>query len=181
MSNAAASAIRDGPIRPAIVFEFAMDCLPARCRCGTSTDKNTHREEPARRSAATGPTPAISRRERAEKERAPPLHDNPKARRRGGRHTRGPAACCDARFRSDLVELIDFGKKLDDLVRASAYALATNNADKEFAKDVCGRAFDMNKYRRIVAHAFRTCRRRSAIQQSSDNEGRSPSRHRPLD
>jgi hypothetical protein len=52
-----------------------------------------------------------------------------------------------------VVELIDFGKKLDDLVRASAYALATNNADKEFAKDVCGRAFDMNKYRRIVAHA----------------------------
>src|SRR5262249_2386244 len=45
---------------------------------------------------------AISRRERAEKERAPPLHDNPKARRRGGRHTRGAAACCDARFRSDL-------------------------------------------------------------------------------
>src|SRR5215467_5789418 len=39
MSNAAASAIRDGPIRPAIVFEFAMDCLPARCRCGSSTDK----------------------------------------------------------------------------------------------------------------------------------------------
>src|SRR5262245_41308707 len=74
MSNAAASAIRDGPIRPAIVFEFAMDCLPARCRCGTSTDKNTHREEPVRRSAATGPTPAISRREQAEKERAPPLH-----------------------------------------------------------------------------------------------------------
>src|SRR5262245_56525625 len=66
MSNAAASAIRDGPIRPAIVFEFAMDCLPARCRCSTSTDKNTHREEPVRRSAATGPTPAISRRERAE-------------------------------------------------------------------------------------------------------------------
>jgi hypothetical protein len=29
-----------------------MDCLPARCRCGTSTDKNTHREEPVRRSAA---------------------------------------------------------------------------------------------------------------------------------
>src|SRR5262249_10077705 len=52
MSNAAASAIRDGPIRPAIVFEFAMDCLPARCRCGTRTDKNTHREEPVRRSAA---------------------------------------------------------------------------------------------------------------------------------
>src|SRR5215472_3998440 len=100
MSNAAASAIRDGPIRPAIVFEFAMDCLPARCRCGTSTDKNTHHEEPVRRSAATGPTPAISRRERAEKEHAPPLHDNPKARRRGGRHTRGPAACCDARFRA---------------------------------------------------------------------------------
>src|SRR5215472_10623376 len=49
MSNAAASAIRDGPIRPAIVFEFAMDCLPARCRCGTSTDKNTHREKPVRR------------------------------------------------------------------------------------------------------------------------------------
>src|SRR5262249_4875964 len=88
MSNAAASAIRDGPIRPAIVFEFAMDCLPARCRCGTGTDKNTHREKPA-----------ISRRERAENERAPPLHDNPKARRRGGRHTRGAAACCDARFR----------------------------------------------------------------------------------
>src|SRR5262249_13142509 len=85
-----------------IVFEFAMDCLPARCRCGTSTDKNTHREEPVRRSAATGPTPAISRRERAEKKRAPPLHDNPKARRRGGRHTRGAAACCDARFRPDL-------------------------------------------------------------------------------
>src|SRR5262245_56096871 len=52
MSNAAASAIRDGPIRPAIVFEFAMDCLPARCRCGTRTDKNTHREEPVRRGAA---------------------------------------------------------------------------------------------------------------------------------
>src|SRR5262249_8830393 len=52
MSNAAAIAIRDGPIRAAIVFEFAMDCLPARCRCGTSTDKNTHREEPVRRSAA---------------------------------------------------------------------------------------------------------------------------------
>src|SRR5262249_41820604 len=102
MSNAAASAIRDGPIRPAIVFEFAMDCLPARCRCGTSTDKNTHREEPVRRSTATGPTPAISRRERAEKERAPPLHDNPKARRRGGRQPRGAAAYCDARFRSDL-------------------------------------------------------------------------------
>src|SRR5262245_53497845 len=78
MSNAAATAIRDGPIRPAIVFEFAMDCLPAQCRCGTSTDKNTHREKPVRRSAATGPTPAISRRERAEKERAPPLHDKPK-------------------------------------------------------------------------------------------------------
>src|SRR5215468_6218286 len=45
-----------------------------------TTDKNTHREKPVRRSAATGPTPAISRRERAEKERAPPLHDNPKAR-----------------------------------------------------------------------------------------------------
>src|SRR5262250_3338675 len=64
--------------------------------------KTLTREEPVRRSAATGPTPAISRRERAEKERAPPLHDNPKARRRGGRHTRGAAACCDARFRSDL-------------------------------------------------------------------------------
>src|SRR5262245_60038865 len=84
MSNAAASAIRDGPTRPAIVFEFDMDCLPARCRCGTSTDKNTHREEPVRRSAATGPTVAISCRERAEKERAPPLHDNPKARAEGG-------------------------------------------------------------------------------------------------
>src|SRR5262249_39848848 len=78
------------------------DCLPARCRCGTSTDKNTHREKPGRGSAATGPTPAISGRERAEKEPAPPLHDNPKARRRGGRHTRGAAACCDARFRPDL-------------------------------------------------------------------------------
>src|SRR5262249_46092985 len=93
MSNAAASAIRDGPIRPAIVFEFAMDCIPARCRCGTSTDKNTHREEPVRRSAATGPTPAISRREQAEKERAPPLHDNPKARRRGGRQTSSLLRC----------------------------------------------------------------------------------------
>jgi hypothetical protein len=43
MSSAAASAIRNGPIRPAIVFEFAMGCLPARWRSGTSPDR-TQRE-----------------------------------------------------------------------------------------------------------------------------------------
>src|SRR5262245_24654768 len=52
-----------------------------------------------------------------------------------------------------VVELIDFGRKVNDLVRASAYAQATNNTDKEFAKDVCNRAWDMNQYRKIVAHA----------------------------
>jgi len=52
-----------------------------------------------------------------------------------------------------VVELIDFGKKLDGLVRASAYAQATNEADKAFAKDVCNRAFNINRDRTIIAHA----------------------------
>jgi hypothetical protein len=52
-----------------------------------------------------------------------------------------------------VVELIDFGRKLDGLVRASAYAQATNNANKKFAKDVCDKAFKINRYRTIVAHA----------------------------
>ena len=52
-----------------------------------------------------------------------------------------------------VVELIDFAKKVD-LVQKSAYAQTTENAkDKEFAKDVCSKAFTMNQYRRIVAHA----------------------------
>lgn len=67
-----------------------------------------------------------------------------------------------------VVELIAFRRKLDDLVRATAYAQATNNADKDFAKDVCNRAFKMDRHR--------TCRRRSAIQQGSDNGRRSSSR-----
>ena len=52
-----------------------------------------------------------------------------------------------------VVELIDFAKKVD-LVQKSAYAQTTENAkDKEFAKDVCSKAFTMNQYQRIVAHA----------------------------
>jgi hypothetical protein len=38
-------------------------------------------------------------------------------------------------------------------VRGSAYAQTSNAKDKEFAKDVCNRAHDMNNYRRIIAHA----------------------------
>jgi hypothetical protein len=52
-----------------------------------------------------------------------------------------------------VVELLDFGRKLDGLVRASADAQATNDADKEFANDVCNRAFKINRDRTMIAHA----------------------------
>src|SRR5262245_25008274 len=53
-----------------------------------------------------------------------------------------------------IVASIDFAKKLDDFVRGSAYKeLKDAREEKEFAKKVCGRAHDVNRHRRIVAHA----------------------------
>jgi hypothetical protein len=52
-----------------------------------------------------------------------------------------------------VIALIDFARKLNDLVRGSVYAQTSNAKDKEFAKEVCNRAHDMNNYRRIIAHA----------------------------
>jgi len=67
-----------------------------------------------------------------------------------------------------VVELIYFGRKVNDLVRASAYAQATNNADKDCEGRVqqsVGHKQVPNDHRPCV---FRTYRRRSAIQQSGD-------------
>lgn len=53
-----------------------------------------------------------------------------------------------------IVASIDFVKKLDDLVRASAYKeLKDAKKEKEFAKGVCNRVHDINRHRRIIAHA----------------------------
>jgi hypothetical protein len=55
-----------------------------------------------------------------------------------------------------IVALIDFVRKVEDLVRASAYKELqdpTKKKDKEFAKGVCNRVHDINQHRRIVAHA----------------------------
>jgi hypothetical protein len=53
-----------------------------------------------------------------------------------------------------IVASIDFAKKLDDLVRASAYKeFKDAKKEKEFAKKVCNRVHDINRHRRIVAHA----------------------------
>jgi hypothetical protein len=53
-----------------------------------------------------------------------------------------------------IVASIDFAKKLEDLVRASAYKeLKDAKKEKKFAKDVCDRVHDVNRHRRIVAHA----------------------------
>jgi hypothetical protein len=55
-----------------------------------------------------------------------------------------------------IVALIDFVRKLEDLVRASAYKELQDpekKKEKEFAKDVCNRVHDINRHRRIVAHA----------------------------
>jgi hypothetical protein len=53
-----------------------------------------------------------------------------------------------------IVASIDFVKKLDNLVRASAYKeLKDAKQEKEFAKKVCNRVHDVNRHRRIVAHA----------------------------
>jgi hypothetical protein len=52
-----------------------------------------------------------------------------------------------------VVELIDFAKKVD-LIRKSAYGQTNNGPkDKAFAREVCKKAFEMNNYRRIVAHS----------------------------
>jgi hypothetical protein len=55
-----------------------------------------------------------------------------------------------------MVGLIDFARKVDDLVRASAYKELQDpdkKKEKEFAKDVCNRVQGINRHRRIVAHA----------------------------
>jgi hypothetical protein len=53
-----------------------------------------------------------------------------------------------------IVASIDFVKKLDDLVRASAYKeLKDAKKEREFAKTVCNRVHDVNRHRRIIAHA----------------------------
>jgi hypothetical protein len=53
-----------------------------------------------------------------------------------------------------IVASIDFVKKLDDLVRASAYKeLKDARNEREFAKEVCNRVHDVNRHRRIIAHA----------------------------
>jgi len=52
-----------------------------------------------------------------------------------------------------MVGLMDFAKKVEDLVRASSLLQATRRKDKDFANDVCDRAHAANRYRRIVAHA----------------------------
>ena len=52
-----------------------------------------------------------------------------------------------------MVGLMDFAKKVEDLVRVSSLLQATRRKDKDFANDVCDRAHAANRYRRIVAHA----------------------------
>jgi hypothetical protein len=53
-----------------------------------------------------------------------------------------------------IVSSIDFVKKVEDLVRASAYKeLQDAKKEKEFANKVCNRVHDVNRHRRIVAHA----------------------------
>jgi hypothetical protein len=49
-----------------------------------------------------------------------------------------------------MVGLLDFVKKVDDLVRVNA---VSQTKDKEFVNNVCNRAHTVNGYRRIVAHA----------------------------
>jgi hypothetical protein len=52
-NSAAASAMRVGPMRPAIVFEFAIGDLPAWCRFGTEPDKTNSVK---RRAGCIGPS-----------------------------------------------------------------------------------------------------------------------------
>jgi hypothetical protein len=52
-----------------------------------------------------------------------------------------------------MVGLMDFAKKVEDLVRATSVLQATRRKDKDLANDVCDRAHTANRYRRIVAHA----------------------------
>jgi hypothetical protein len=52
-----------------------------------------------------------------------------------------------------IVGLLDFPRKVDDLVRANAVKQTTKRKDKDFVNDVCSRAHSVNRYRRIIAHA----------------------------
>jgi hypothetical protein len=52
-----------------------------------------------------------------------------------------------------IVGLLDFARKVEDLVRVNALLQASKRRDKDFVNDVCGRAHTVNGYRRIIAHA----------------------------
>jgi len=52
-----------------------------------------------------------------------------------------------------IVALVDFARKIEDMVRPLACKQVSNRKDRDFANDVCNRAHEANRYRRIVAHA----------------------------
>jgi len=51
-----------------------------------------------------------------------------------------------------IVGLLDFARKVEDLVRVNA-VMQAKRKDKDFVNDVCNRAHTVNGRRRIVAHA----------------------------